>query len=83
MSEQDDEIKKLKEQVQNLITLVGVLSSASDKMSVSQSLISDTVNNLVEIQDKFGLTLESHKSELDEIKSGIQELLRRLPSPKD
>jgi hypothetical protein len=83
MSGQGDEIKKLKEQVQNLITLVGVLSSASDKMSVSQSLISNTVNNLVEIQDKFGSTLENHKSELDEIKSGINELLRRLPPPKD
>lgn len=83
MSGQDDEIKKLKDQVQSLTGLVGVLSEAFDKMSVSQSIISGTVDNLVEAQDKFSSTLESHKNELGEIKSGVNELLRRLPPPKD
>lgn len=82
----DSEIHKLREQVDNLTRLVGVLSKAFDKMSQSQAVVSDTVNDLVEaqaqltiVQDQLLKALSDNNTRMDEIGDGVKEMLKRLP----
>ena len=86
--DKDDEVDKLKDQVNNLTQLVGFLSSAIDNISRNQAVMSDTVNNLVmteeqslQIQEKLVNASNLHSTQLEQIGNGIQNLLTRLLPP--
>src|SRR5690349_1273675 len=83
LSQQQSEIDQLKDQVQNLTEFLSGMAAAFEKMSDSQSLLSDTVANLLSSQEHFVKALINNHAELGEVKEGIDELLRRLPPPND
>ena len=75
------DVRKLQAQVAHLTDVVGVLSAAFDQMSQSHAIVSNTVNHLVQTQEYVVQAVNNNSSELLDIKSGIAELLKRLPPP--